>query len=106
MTYWYPFTLIDKIDPENVVSQLGLHCLPMSLIFSALSIHIYGLTLCLQCILQDFRNTIRVSNSLDPDQTRRFVESDQGQNSFQRLSADVQRVKTASLWMISACIAK
>ena len=34
------------------------------------------------------RNTIRVSNSLDPDQTRHFVGPDLGPNCLQRLSAD------------------
>ena len=36
----------------------------------------------------DSFNTIRVSNSLDPDQTRHFVEPDLGPNCLQRLSAD------------------
>ena len=43
-----------------------------------------------------FRNTIRVSNRLDPDQARHFVEPDLGPNCLQRLSADGtsrQRVK-------------
>ena len=31
---------------------------------------------------------VRVSNSLDPDQARRFVGSDLGPNCLQRLSAD------------------
>ena len=35
-----------------------------------------------------FRNSIRVSNSLDPDQARHFVRSDLGPNCLQRLSAD------------------
>ena len=35
-----------------------------------------------------FRNTIRVSNSLDPDQVRHFVGPDLGPNCLQRLSAD------------------
>ena len=35
-----------------------------------------------------FRNTIRVSNSLDPDQDRHSVGPDLGANCFQRLSAD------------------
>ena len=35
-----------------------------------------------------FRNIIRVSNSLDPDQARRFVGPDLGPNCLQRLSAD------------------
>ena len=34
------------------------------------------------------RNTIRVSNSLDPDQARHFVRPDLGPNCLQRLSAD------------------
>ena len=35
---------------------------------------------------QSFRNTIRVSNSLDPDQARRYVGPDLDQNCLQRLS--------------------
>ena len=34
-----------------------------------------------------FRNNIRVSNSLDPDQARHFVGPDLGPNCLQRLSA-------------------
>ena len=43
-----------------------------------------------------FRNTIRVSNSLDPDQTRLYVGADLGTNCLQRLSVDDssrQRIK-------------
>ena len=36
----------------------------------------------------DFFNTIGVSNSLDPDQTRHFAGPDLGPDCFQRLSAD------------------
>ena len=35
-----------------------------------------------------FRTTIRVSNSLDSDQARRFVVSELGSNCLQMLSAD------------------
>ena len=35
-----------------------------------------------------FTNTIRVSNSLDPDLARHFVGPDLGPNCLQRLSAD------------------
>ena len=35
-----------------------------------------------------FRNTIRVSNSLDPDQDQHIVGPDLGPNCLQRLSAD------------------
>ena len=35
-----------------------------------------------------FRNTIRVSNSLDPDQARHFVGSDLSPNCLQKVSAD------------------
>ena len=38
-----------------------------------------------------FRNTIRVSNSLDPDQARRSVGPDLGPNCLKRLSADDTR---------------
>ena len=36
---------------------------------------------------KSFTNTIRVSNSLDPDQVRHFVGPDLGPNCLQRLSA-------------------
>ena len=45
----------------------------------------------------DFRNTIRVSNGLDPDQDRHNVGPDLGPNCLQKLSADDisrQRVNT------------
>ena len=43
----------------------------------------------LQCIsINSFRNTIRVSNSLDPDQDRHSVGPDLGPNCLLRLSAD------------------
>ena len=35
-----------------------------------------------------FRNTFKVSNSLDPDQAQHFVGPDLGPNCLQRLSAD------------------
>ena len=37
---------------------------------------------------KSFRNTIRVSNNLDPDQARHFTGPDLGPNCLQRLSAD------------------
>ena len=37
------------------------------------------------------RNTIRVSNTLNPDQDRRYVGPDLGPNCLQRLSADDTR---------------
>ena len=35
-----------------------------------------------------FRNTVRVSTSLDPDQARHFVGPDLGANCLQKLPAD------------------
>ena len=35
-----------------------------------------------------FRNTIRMSNSLDPDRARHFVGPDLGPNCLQRISTD------------------
>ena len=37
---------------------------------------------------KSFRNTIKVSNNLDPDQARRFVWYDLGPKSLQKLSAN------------------
>ena len=48
------------------------------------------------CLKNSFRNSIRASNSLDPDQDRYFVCPDLGPNCLQRLSAigtNRQRVK-------------
>ena len=39
-----------------------------------------------------FRNTIKVSNSLNPDQARHFVGPDLDPNCLQRLSADDTKV--------------
>ena len=47
-----------------------------------------------------FKNTIRVSNSFDPDQARRKVGPDLGQNCLQSLPADEtsrQRVNAVKL---------
>ena len=40
----------------------------------------------LSCSKNSFRNTIRVSNRLDPDQARHFVGPDLGHNCLQKLS--------------------
>ena len=42
----------------------------------------------LLCHMLEFFNTIRVSNSWDPDQARHFVGPDLGPNCLQRLLAD------------------
>ena len=42
-------------------------------------------------------NTIKVSNSLDPDQARHFVRPDLGSNCFQRLSAGATLDKELTL---------
>ena len=71
------------------------------------------LTLCLHAFLSfaDFfskstfskkkiRNTIRVSNSLDPGQARHFVGPDLGPNCLQRLSADdTSRYRVNSIFL-------
>ena len=52
-----------------------------------------------------FRNTTKVSNSLDPDQARRFVGPDLGPNCFQISSADdaagivADRKHSSTYWM-------
>ena len=43
----------------------------------------------------DFFNTVRASNSLDPDQVRCFVGPDLGPNCLQRLSADYKKIPLA-----------
>ena len=44
------------------------------------------------------RNTIRVSNSLDPDQARRFVGPDLGPNCLQKLPADDARRQRVNIF--------
>ena len=54
-----------------------------------------------------FRNIIRVSNSLDPDQARHLVGPDLGPNCLPRLSADGasrQRVNNADKSNSSVCL--
>ena len=45
--------------------------------------------------MQDFFNSIRVSNSLDPDQAQHFVWPDLGPNYLQRLSAVKKKLPLA-----------
>ena len=51
--------------------------------------------------LLDFFNTIRVSNSLDPDRARHFVGPDLGPNSLQGLSADNKI--SGWIWVQTVC---
>ena len=55
------------------------------------NIHVLCMLFCrlffFQNNLEFFRNTIKVSNSLDPDQARHLVVSDLGPTYLQRLSA-------------------
>ena len=51
--------------------------------------------------INSFRNTIRVSNILDPDQGQHFVGPDLGPNCLQRLSTNGtsrQRVISSIVW--------
>ena len=47
-----------------------------------------------------FRNTIKVSESLDPDQARHFVGLDLGPNYLQRLSADLTSKQRAKVGVV------
>ena len=51
---------------------------------------ICGFSLKLTFSRKSFRNTIRVSNNLDPDQVRHFVGPDLGPDCLQRLLADAK----------------
>ena len=51
-----------------------------------------------------FGNTIRVSNSLNKDQARRYVRPDLGSNCLQRLSANDTRVIVLQTLFICALI--
>ena len=46
---------------------------------------------------KSFKNTIRVSNSLDPDQTRHFVGPDLGPSCLDWLSAEDKKGKELSM---------
>ena len=51
--------------------------------------------------MQDIFNTIRVSNSLDPDQVRHYVGPDLGPNCSQRLSTDNKM--SGWIWVQTVC---
>ena len=53
----------------------------------------------LPCSINSFRNTIRVSNSLDTDQARQFVWSNHGPNCLQWLSAENTAGKDLTLYL-------
>ena len=94
-----------------MASDLGMHCLPMSNKKDAMLIWVNSLpelkppfTFCPLGVLSSavffskstfsknsFRSTIRVSNSLDPDQSWCFVGPDLGPNRLQKLSANDTR---------------
>ena len=50
-----------------------------------------------------FRNSIRVSNSLDPDQARYYVEPDLGTNGLQGLSTDYTSEQTVKFCSVLFC---
>ena len=96
-----------RINPENFHQGVWWESQPEVLIFSTLPALSRATTLnalppgkfcmlfCRRLIFfkinflkNSFRNTIRVSNSLDPDQAQHFVGPDLGQNCLQKLSAD------------------
>ena len=49
---------------------------------------------------KSFRNTIRVSNGLDPDQDQRSVGPDLGPNCLQRFTADEKSCITVSVTLL------
>ena len=66
------------------IACFTLHAGKFFMIFCGLQIYFKKLTFS----KTSFRNTIRVSNSLDPDQVRQNVGPDLGPNCLQRLSID------------------
>ena len=69
-----------KQCPELTLCLLGNSCFCLLLTFFKINF-----------LKKKFRNTIRVSNSLDSDQARRYVGPDLGPICLQRLSADDKR---------------
>ena len=68
----------NSLDPDqNVGPDLDPNCLTKSKAYNAITFS-----------KNSFRNIIRVSNSLDPDQAGHFVGPDLGPNCLQRISAD------------------
>ena len=51
-----------------------------------------------------FKNTIRVSNSLESDQARQIVQPDLGPNCLHRLSADDSRQRPGRVWQSVTCL--
>ena len=92
------------MDPSETEISLT-HCLLNFAIFFLSSADFFYLFIYFQnqLFLTSFRNTIRASNSLYPDQARRFVGPDLGTNCLKKLSADdisrflKLKIKTADL---------
>ena len=104
-------------NPEDRFSHNEAHLLALMLLWCDLVLHSKSgfLPLFTHCILgnfscrllifsklnfckNSFRNTIRMSNSLDPDQARRFVGPDLGPNCLPSLSAyDIGRQRVTLL---------
>ena len=95
-----------KISPHKIsvftVKRGAIKCTPIFHAFCRLLIF-------LKIIFSknSFRNTIRVTNSLHPDQPQHFIGSDLGPNRLQRLSADdtsKQRVKIGMVFRKVNCV--
>ena len=76
-----------SLDPDqarqNVGFNLGPNCLQR--LSGAITYHIC-FTFSVKCMCRFFQNTIRESNSLDPDQDRQNVGPDQDPNLLQKFS--------------------
>ena len=70
------------------ISPVGL-LLRQRVIFHAFAVVCFFFETIVFVFNHSFRNTIRVSNGLNPDQDRRFVSPDLGPNRLQRFSVDV-----------------
>ena len=76
---WLPF----KVFTLSMLGNLSCFC---SLLLTFFKINFFQ--------KNSFRNTIRVSNSLDPDEDRHSVGPHLGPNCLQRLSADSKQGKS------------
>ena len=72
---------MQRLNNIHVYLGQGLHCSQVTDYACFSSLFFF------QNNLEFFRNTIKVSNSLDPDQARHLVVSDLGPTYLQRLSA-------------------
>ena len=84
---WFGMRLCNKYSTVNNFNKPACDYL-----FARWIIYLRLFIICWTFFKNSYRNTIRVSNALYPDQNRLYLGTELGPNYFQMLSADKERV--------------